>query len=520
MKFTNRKEAYEFYKDILFDAQLTNCVPQVMSRLGRRDLFFLLVFLLNRKDVDRDWLFERCQEVQNGPNGYLDLWAREHYKSTIITYGKTIQDILDSHSEDSYYWDQEVTVGIFSHTRPIAKAFLTQIMFELEFNIVLHDLYPDVLWRYPRKEASKWSLDSGIVVKRKSNPKEATVEAWGLVDGQPVSKHFLILNFDDIVTKESISTPDQIKKTTDALALAFNLGVIDKGKKRFIGTHYHFNDSYKEMLKRKTAIPRIYPATKDGTVEGEPVLMSKEALMEKRRDMGPYIFSCQMLLDPKADEVQGFKQEWFEYWNPANYSEMNRYILVDPASEKKKGSDYTIMWVIGLNEDKNYYVIDGVRDRLNLTERAKWLFKLHRLYRPIGVGYEKYGMQADIEHIEFVMDLENYRFNITPLGGSVPKNDRIRGMIPIFEQGRMYLPYRLMFIDREKKVHDLTIYMIEDELLAFPVSQYDDGMDCLARILDSDLNVQFPALKEKAKGLQPENRVAQTDYPLFGGKSV
>ena len=32
-----------------------------------------------------------------------------------------------------------------------------------------------------------WSLDGGLVVKRKSNPKEATVEAWGLVDSQPTS---------------------------------------------------------------------------------------------------------------------------------------------------------------------------------------------------------------------------------------------------------------------------------------------------------------------------------------------
>jgi hypothetical protein len=38
-------------------------------------------------------------------------------------------------------------------------------------------LYADVLWDKPTRDAPKWSRDQGIVVKRKSNPKEATVEA-------------------------------------------------------------------------------------------------------------------------------------------------------------------------------------------------------------------------------------------------------------------------------------------------------------------------------------------------------
>jgi hypothetical protein len=57
-------------------------------------------------DLNRDWYFARCREVQAAPNGYLDLWGREHGKSSLITFGLTIQDILN---------DPEITVGIFSY---------------------------------------------------------------------------------------------------------------------------------------------------------------------------------------------------------------------------------------------------------------------------------------------------------------------------------------------------------------------------------------------------------------------
>lgn len=178
------------------------------------DLFFLLVHGMGRADMDNDFCFARCREVQAVPDGCLDLWAREHYKSTIITVGLTIQNILNNPA---------LTVGIFSHTRPIAKAFLRQIKREFETNRLLRELFPHIC-PPGRGESRTWSEDNGIVVRRENNPKENTVEAWGLVDGQPTGKHFDLLIYDDVVTLESVSTPEQIAKTTEAWRLSLNLG--------------------------------------------------------------------------------------------------------------------------------------------------------------------------------------------------------------------------------------------------------------------------------------------------------
>ena len=289
--------------------------------LALNDLFFLGVYVLNRPDADNDWVFARCREVQAAPNGYLDLWAREHFKSTIITCWLTIQDLLN---------DPEMTFGIFSHTRPIAKAFLRQIKLELERNEWLKALFPDVLWEDPRK-APKWSEDEGIVLKRVSNPKESSVEAWGLVDGQPTSKHFGALMYDDMVTRESVTTPEMIAKVTGAWELSTNLGTIN-GIRRFAGTIYHFADTYKALMKKEAAVPRIYPATVDGSVDGDPVLLTPEALAGKRKDMGPYTFGCQMLLNPVADATQNFKKEWLRYYGEVNDKRMVRLLLILSAS--------------------------------------------------------------------------------------------------------------------------------------------------------------------------------------------
>ena len=494
----SRQQATILYKEVLQDND-----TDALRRLCREDLFFLIYIACKRPDVNRDWLYDRCREVEADPDGYLDLWSREHYKSTIITFGLTIQDILNY---------PEITCGIFSHTRPIAKGFLTQIKREFEMNTFVQGLFPDILYANPQKESPRWSLDDGIIVKRKSNPKESTVEAWGLVDGQPTSKHYNRMIYDDVVTLASVTTPEMIKKVTDSWALSLNLEGADC-KKRYIGTRYHANDTYKTIIDRKAAIPRLYPATDDGTFGGKPVLMTQSKFDEKVEAMGSYVASCQLLQNPLADNAMGFKLEWimrYDYLN--NYKQWNFYILCDPASKKKATNDYTVFVVLGLAPDNSYYLVDGIRDRLNLTERTKTLFDLHRKWLPKGVGYEEYALSCDIEHIQYIQEQFGYRFNITPLGGPVGKNDRIRRLVPLFEFMRIRFPHQLLFVGRDNRTHDFVDELITDEYETFPVSTHDDMLDCMARITEPELMAVFPLINTDNK---PE--YANSTYNVLEG---
>ena len=460
----------------------------MVRALCKQDLYYLLVMACGRKDMLHPWVYARVREVEADPDGYLDLWAREHFKSSVITFGQTISDILN---------DPEVTIGIFSHTRPIAKAFLRQIMREFEGNKTLQAAFPDILWGDNLKASPKWSEDDGIIMRRQTNPNEATIEAWGLVDGQPVSKHFKRLVYDDIVVQASVTNPEMIEKTMSRLEESYSLGVTKGGKRRFVGTRWHFNDAYATIRSRETAIPREHPGRVGGTEDGESVYWTDEQHREKRRDYGPYTYAAQILLNPKADALQGFRRDWLRNYKQISLKGMNVYLLVDAATSKKKGSDYTSMWAVGLARDGNMYAVRMIRDRLNLTERTARLFDLHRTIRAEGgkiiqTRYEKYGLMADIEHIKTEQEAQNYRFDITEVAGQTSKEDRIKRLLPIFEQGRFYLPQTHYITDWQKVPVDLVKAFIEEEYMAFPVGLHDDMLDALARIAEPDFPLVWP----------------------------
>lgn len=478
--------------------------PAVMNQFlreeFRRDLWLLLVAGLRRTDLAHPWLYARCREIEREPDGYIDLWARGHYKSTIITFGKTIQDILASHGRDPLpEWEgAEPCFGIFSHTRPTAKAFLRQIKEELQQNAYLKALYPDILYEHPERHAPRWSDDAGLVVKRHSNPKESTVEAWGLIDGQPTSKHFPVLVYDDVISQDQVSNPDMIQKVTQAWEVSLNLGVI-RTKVRTIGTRWHFNDTYKVMMDRGRPV-RKHPATEDGTLTGTSVFLPADVLADKFKDMGPYQASAQLLLNPIANSSQSFRREWLNHrWEDMpSWEGMNRTLIVDPASSKKKGSDYTAMGILAKGPDKNYYLLDGLRDRLNLKERAAAVMRLHKKWRPQRVGYEKYGLTSDIEYIKEVQARENYRFEIEELGGKLGKYDRINRLIPDFAEAHWWLPDVLPRTNTEGKLEDVIEIVIEQEFLAWPVPAHDDFMDMMARIYDLE-DFSWPMLEIEEK---------------------
>lgn len=539
------EEAHKFYTEFLLDKQVRRKMrDKDWALLNCNDRYFLLTVTCRRADAVHPWLYDRCREVEADTDDHLDLWARDHYKSTVITFSGIIQEILI---------DPNITIGIFSHTKQISAKFLKQIMSELEQNGRLKKQHSDCLYQDPAKEAPLWGLAFGIVVKRTTNPKESTVEAHGLVKGQPTSKHFHLRVYDDVVTRESVTNPEQVKATTEAWELSDNLGGGPQ-RKWHIGTRYSFADTWGEILSRQLLKPRLFPATDNGRLDGNPVFLTVEFWERKKKIQASQV-AAQMLQNPLAGNDQVFLPQWLRSYM-IRPKVLTVYIMGDPSRGKKQGSDRTAMAVIGLDSNGNKYLLDGYRHRMSLSERWQNLKNLYLKWRAapgvqiVQVGYERYGLQSDDEYFGERMNLEKFSFPITELSwtkeGNESKQHRVERLQPDIEHSAFFLPalvwqpgspmnlwhineekgaYEMRVLqgdtkamaeakraheewriakpivrqDEEGRLYDLTRAFME-EAIFFPFGTHDDLIDACSRIYDmtpvppiaseSDINIE------------------------------
>jgi len=477
-----------------------------MRWMALNDLFFLGVYILHRshwiganpkqaglsqehKARIARWYHARCYEVQDQPNGCLDVWAREHAKSEILTFAKIIQDILKDPNE---------TIGIFSHNRPLAKQFLRLIKVEFETNEELKLLFSDILYIDPKRESPKWSVDDGITVKRSSNIKESTVESWGLIDGQPTSKRFSILHYDDVVARDQISE-DMIAKTSQELENSFALTASDPPIMRIIGTPQELGDTLCELMESGKFKLRLHPAV---DANNAPVFFSETKLADFKEKMSPKVFALQFLLDRKkaleAHEI-GFESSWWKtYRGEVSWRSLNRYILVDPAGHRSESNSLYACWVVGAGADRKWRVLDGCLDNLSLTQRADVLFDLVRRWDPLKVVYEKFGLQGDVEHLRDRQNRENFIFTIQEIGGgggiNLNKDARIERLIPKFRAGEILFPEKLMYRTQDGRDIDLVKRFREVEYDKWPFNpRARDQLDALARLCDeAEINYVYP----------------------------
>jgi hypothetical protein len=131
------------------------------DRLAQRmlclqDLFFLMVIGCKRYDMNHDWVYARCQEVQDNPDGYLDLWSREHFKMLPLNYSVPTPEGFKNHGDLK---KGDYVFGSDGH--PVRVVATTQVFhdgecYEIEFNNGLKiKCGADHLWKVGKKSKKR-----------------------------------------------------------------------------------------------------------------------------------------------------------------------------------------------------------------------------------------------------------------------------------------------------------------------------------------------------------------------------
>lgn len=474
----------EEYLSSLSDEQLRGLTYEIEREKCLDSLYYLTKEVLGYKDLELSFHGPLCQAIQNYTPGSLRrlwLWARGHFKTTIITIAHTIQLLLR---------DPNLRILIASNKLDNAKEMLTAIKDQFIFNEHLRYLFPEAVPKANKEGRIEWGTSTSVIMPNRTTRglKEASIEVAG-VDTGIVSRHYDIMKKDDLVTPKSITTPEQRKETADWDRLSIGLfDNIETGRTDWVGTRYHLYDLYSELLVRKDiGLRSIIPAiSEDGNTAAFSTRFSIHSLNEIAEVQGPYIYSCQYDLNPVPDEERVFQEAWIQefvwesFWKRMKEEEgtyssfVSETLTVDPASSKKKSSDLTALVDVVLLGGV-WYVLAARQGKWNPTERVDNIFE-EVTNRPSlrRIGIESVGFQETMVHYCRQKQLESERFRKVRFEelkhGGRSKHERIEGLVPLFSQGRILLAPGLL--------------MLKSQLREHPRGDHEDLLDALAYQLD------------------------------------
>lgn len=440
--------ADEQLKDIVLNAPLRDAITFISMYITKREFAGIHASLIKAETA-----FSKT----------LHLAPRGFGKSTVGDVDYCITRILR---------DPNIRIMIGSKTQGQAEAFLKEIRTHFESN-------DDLSRVFGQQKGTKWTDKEFTVASRTIIKKEATVTALG-ASGAVVSKHFDLIIGDDLVGFENARTQTQREKLRDWFYSALYPTLEPHGEIHILGTRYHPLDLYQNLIDSGNYRIQIQRAIKRN---GESLWEKKFSikLLEKiKRESGLIIFGMQYQNDVELAKGTIFKSQYFKY-HQGHYLEkgqwyvtvtddqgrnrhipVNIYMGCDLAIKTKEVNDYFVLCVIGVDENRNIYVLEIFKDRISFKNQKETIKNFASKYRSvIRIGVETVSYQEALaqelrdETTLPIKDIDTIKDKVT----------RAIRRSPLFENGKVYLG---------ENMHEL-----EENLLLFPDVEHDDLFDAL-----------------------------------------
>lgn len=426
---------------------------------------------LTRDILESGWLTmtrkERADRAQeHGAICKLLMLPRGTFKSTIATVDFPAW---------LHWHDQNLRIMLDNESYKNSKKFLAEnkqliVNNELSAQLLVDD-DGEYLLEPNYKVPGGFTEDSIILKKRTIPAKEPSLFCSG-VDTVVTGMHPDIIIMDDLVSERNITTDDQIEKVKQHYKFAFSL-LEPGGVLIVIGTRYHLNDLYNEILADPSFDKLVRPAEMENGEPWFPSRLSLKILEDLKRKQGIYIFNSQYLLNPLSSENAIFKPEWIQYINPKKVPRfVNTYMTVDLAISQKDSADYTVITVSSVDSESNIYVREISRGRYTQKETADEIFRLYnkwRSFRLLKIGIEVVAYQKAM--IYYLVDEGRKRGQLLPIRELRPSTDKVtraKALQPWFENGAFFLMEGMV--------------EAEEELLKFPLGGHDDIVDTFGYI--------------------------------------
>lgn len=404
----------------------------------------------------------------------MDLAPRGHGKSTIGDVDFCVTKVLRN---------PDIRIMIGSKTQTQASAFLKEIRTHFEQNVNLIRIFGD--WKKSRDNV--WNDKEFTVNRRTVIKKEATVSALG-ASGAVVSKHFDIIIGDDLVGFENARTEAQRKVLKEWFYSSLYPTLEPDGEIHILGTRYSPMDLYEDLIKSKNYKVNVQQAitVKDGQeVSLWESKFSLEKLRSIREEAGLIIFNMQYQNNTELAKGKIFKYKYFKHFEEyeVDYA-LNRvrvkvldaqgvpfwipvriYMGADLAisEDETSNNDYFVLTVIGVDKNKNVYVLDYLKERLSFNAQLNAILDYGRNKFPM---VERIG----VETVQYQKSLaqEIRRLSLLPVINIQTSKDKVTRAMrrsALFENGKVW--FRIGMDD------------LEECLLLFPEVDHDDLFDGL-----------------------------------------
>lgn len=202
-------------------------------------------------------------------------------------------------------------------------------------------------------------------------------------------------------------------------------------------------------------------------------------------------FNQELMLRIMSDEdrlIQDGEIGWYRKRNVMQFkSNFNFYITTDFATSEKQAADFSVISVWAYNYNGDWYWVDGICKRQDMSANLTDLFELVSKWRPMGVGVEVSGQQSGfIPWIQDMMIQKNIYFVLTSENNSskpgirpnTNKMQRFNTVVPLFKLHKIFFP-------EEDKSGTVMMEMVNELSLASASgfrSKKDDFIDTISML--------------------------------------